>query len=68
LNAQTYQLKQIIIGGRRNFCGMEERTIVAHGCRKTKKLRFGMEGTTVVAHGRLPSSSLPFILPSFFCM
>ena len=35
---------------------------------ETKKLRCGMEATTVVAHGRLPSSSLPFILPPFFCM
>jgi len=29
--------------------------IVAHGCRKTKKLICGMEGEILVAHGRMPS-------------
>ena len=28
--------------------------VVAHGCRKTKKLICGTEGEIVVAHGRLP--------------
>jgi len=34
---------------------MEDRTVVAHGCRKTKKIICGMEGENVVAYGRLPS-------------
>jgi hypothetical protein len=34
---------------------MEERTVVAHGCRKTKKLKCGMEGKNVEAYGCLPS-------------
>jgi len=34
---------------------MEDRTVVAHGCRKTKKLICGMKGKNVVAYGRLPS-------------
>jgi len=29
--------------------------MVAHGCRKRKKLIYGTEGEIVVAHGRLPS-------------
>ena len=29
--------------------------MVAHGCRKRKKLICGPEGEIVVAHGRLPS-------------
>ena len=31
--------------------------MVAHGCRKRKKLICGTEGELVVAHGRLPSSA-----------
>jgi len=34
---------------------MEDSTVVAHNCRKTKKLIYGMEGENVVAYGRLPS-------------
>ena len=34
---------------------MEDRTVVAHGCRKTKKIVFGMEWQNVVDNGRLPS-------------
>ena len=34
---------------------MEDRTIVAHGCRKTKKMICGIEGKNVVAYGCLPS-------------
>jgi len=33
---------------------MEERTVVAHGCRKRKKLICGMEGKNVVAYGPSP--------------
>ena len=36
---------------------MENRTVVAHGCPKTKKIIFGMEGENVVAYGHLPSST-----------
>ena len=31
--------------------------VVAHGCRKIKKLICGTEGEILVAHGRLPSSA-----------
>ena len=36
----------------------EEEIVVAHGCRKRKKLICGPEGEIVVAHGRLPSPAL----------
>jgi len=36
---------------------MEDRTVVAHGCRKTKKIICGMEDENVVAHDRLTSST-----------
>ena len=41
---------------------MEDRTIVAHGCRKTKKPICGMEGKNVVPCGRLafPRSAAQF--------
>ena len=35
--------------------GMEDRTVVAYGCRKTNKLKRGMEVENGVANGRLPS-------------
>ena len=35
--------------------GTEGGIVVAHSCRKTKKLICGTEGEIVVAHGRLPS-------------
>ena len=35
-------------------CSIEDRTVVAYCCRKTKKLICGMEGENVVAYGRLP--------------
>ena len=35
--------------------GTEEEIVVAHGCRKRKKLICGPEEEIVVAHGRLPS-------------
>ena len=34
---------------------MENRRVVAQGCRKTRKLICGMEGKKVVAYGRAPS-------------
>jgi len=37
---------------------MEDRTVVAHGCRKTKQI-CGMEGKNVAAYGRLPSPTQP---------
>ena len=41
---------------------MEDRIVVAHGCRKTERLICGIEGENVVAYGRLPS---PFMQVSF---
>ena len=35
--------------------GTEGEIVVAHGCRKRKKLICGTEGKIEVAHGRLPS-------------
>ena len=41
---------------------MDDRTVVAHGCRKTKKIICGMEVENVVAYGRcLP----PLVLAGF---
>ena len=37
---------------------MEGEIVVAHGCRKRKKLICCTEGEIVVAHGRLPSTAL----------
>ena len=34
---------------------MEDQTVVALGCRKTKKLIWGMKGKKVAAFDRLPS-------------
>ena len=45
--------------GRVKSGGTEEEIVVAHGCRKTKKLICGTEDEIVVAHGRLPSPALP---------
>jgi len=39
------------------FVKTEGEIVVAHGCRKRKKLIFGTEGEIVVAHGPLPSSA-----------
>ena len=36
----------------------KDRTVVAYGCRKRKKLICGLEGKNVVAFGRLPSPAL----------
>ena len=47
--------KNVITDGRLECFGMEDRTIVAHGCRKTKKLICGMEEKNGVANGRLPA-------------
>ena len=35
---------------------MDDRNVVAYGCRKTKKIVCGMEEENNVAYGRLPSS------------
>ena len=37
---------------------MEDRTVVAHGCRKTNKLKCVMKRKTVVAHGRTMAQSV----------
>ena len=49
---------RILWHGRPNGCGMEDRTVVAYDCRKTKKLICGMKGENVVAYGRLPFPAL----------
>ena len=40
---------------------MEDRTVVAHGSRKRKKIIVGMKGENVVAYGRLPSPGHMYI-------
>ena len=57
-NALYLLFKNEITAGRLKCCGMEDRTVVAHGYRKTKKLTCGMEGENVVVYGRLPSPAL----------
>jgi len=44
--------------GRVKCVGTEGEIVVAHGCRKRKKLICGTEGEIVVAHCRLPSPAL----------
>ena len=43
-NALNLPFENVIIAGRLKCCGMEDRTFVAYGCQKTKKLICGMEG------------------------
>ena len=43
------------ISGRVKCGGTEGEIVVAHGCRKRKKLKYGTEGEIVVARGHLPS-------------
>ena len=48
--------KKNVLPGRVKCGGTEEEIVVAHGCRKRKKLICGPEEEIiVVAHGRLPS-------------
>ena len=47
--------KKVVLPGRVKRGGTEGEIVVAHGCRKRKKLICGPEGELVVAHGRLPS-------------
>ena len=54
-NRLNLPIVNVIIAERLKCCGMEDRTVVAYVCRKTKKLICGMEGKNVVAYGRLPS-------------
>ena len=44
-----------MIAGRVKFCGMEDRTVIAYGCRKANKIMWGMEGENIVAYDRQPS-------------
>ena len=37
-NALKFSFKNVINAGRLKCCGMEDRTVGAHGCQKTKKL------------------------------
>jgi len=43
---------------------MEDQTVVALGCRKTKKLIWGMKGKKVVAFDRLPSPMSQYSYPN----
>ena len=56
-NALYLLFKNEITAGRLNCCGMEDRTIVAHGCWKTKMIICGMEGENVVDNDRLTSTA-----------
>ena len=46
---------KVVLPGRVKYGGMEGEIVVAHVCRKRKKLICGTEGEIVVAHGRLTS-------------
>ena len=54
-NELNLSFKSVIFAERLKCCGMEDRTVVAHGCQKTKKIICGMEGENGVAYGLLPS-------------
>jgi len=47
--------KKVVFPGRVKCGGTEGEIVVAHGCRKRKKLICGTEEEIVVAHGHLPS-------------
>ena len=53
--ALNIPFKKVVLPGKIKFGGTEEEIVVAHGCRKRKKLICGPEEKIVVAHGRLPS-------------
>ena len=55
LNALNIPFKKVVLPGRVKCGGTEGKMVVAHDCRKRKKLICGTEGEIVVAHGRLPS-------------
>ena len=58
LKALNISFKKVVFPGRVKCGGTEEDIVVAHDCRKRKKLICGMEEEIVVAHGRLPSPAL----------
>ena len=53
-NALNLSFKNAITAGRLKCCGMKDRTVVAHGCRKTRKPICGLDGENVAAYRRLP--------------
>ena len=55
LNALNIPFKNVILPGRVQCGGPEGEIVVAHGCRKRKRLICGTEEEIVVADGRLPS-------------
>ena len=55
LKALNIAFKKVVLPGRVKSGGTEGEIVVAHGCRKRKKLICGTEGEIVVAHSRLPS-------------
>ena len=55
LMALNIPFKKVVLPGRVKCGGTEKDIVVAHGCRKRKKLICGPEEEIVVAHGRLPS-------------
>ena len=57
LKALNIPVKKVVLPGRVKCRGTEGDILVAHGCRKRKKLTCGPEGEIVVAHGRLSSPS-----------
>jgi len=70
LKALNIPFKKVVLPGRVKCGGTEGEIVVAHGCRKRKKLICGTEGELVVAHGWLPSPApqAPFkTVYKFFC-
>ena len=55
LKALNIPFKKVVLLGRVKCGGTEEDIVVAHSCRKRKKLIFGPKEEIVVAHVRLPS-------------
>ena len=52
-------IKKVVLPGRVKCGGPEGEIVVAHFCRKRKKLICGTEGDIMVAQGRLPSPAHP---------
>ena len=53
--ALNIPFKKVVLPGRVKCGGTEWEIVVAHGCRKRKKLICGPEEEIAVAHARLPS-------------
>ena len=62
LKTSKIPFKNVVLPGRVKCGGPERKIVVAHGCRKRKKLICGTEEEIMVAHGCLPSPTRSFLV------